>query len=174
VVSKELLRARHVLLLGYKEPAVLLIHHPTIWLVLAAWVVAANDPRTDAESLKCHHHPPAKASVILPGLVHIELLYEGSKQYETHTSLLALANVLVDIMGHDGPDLRLPPTEQLVEAIDVTPMSHAQLMFIVSNDINFEIIMNFLGPFNLVVVCKSVSNPIYVFVDEPNNAVGLF
>jgi hypothetical protein len=149
-------------LLGYKEPAVLLVRCPTIWLVVAAWVVAANDPRTDAESLKCHHRPPAKASAILPGLVHTELLYEGSEQYDTCTSLLALANVLVDIMGHNGLDLRPPPMEQLVEAVDVTPMSHVQLMFIVNNDVNFEIIMNFFGPFKLIVVCESVSNPIYI------------
>jgi hypothetical protein len=130
VVSKDLLRAQHVLLLGYKEPVVLLVHRPAIWLVVATWVVATNDPRTDAKSLKCHHPPPAEASVILPGLVHTELLYEGSQQHETCTSLLALANILMDIMGHNGPDLRLLPTEQLVEAVDVTPMSHVQLMFI--------------------------------------------
>jgi hypothetical protein len=52
-------------------------------------------------------------------------------------------------------------------------MLHIQLVFIVCNNVDFKIVMNLLCPFNLYIVCKFVSKPVDIFVNQSNDVIGL-
>jgi hypothetical protein len=48
-----------------------------------------------------------------------------------------LANILVNVLCHNGLDCSLPPLEKLVESVTVLFMLHIKLVFTIHNNVNF-------------------------------------
>ncbi len=75
----------------------------------------------------------------------IQLFSQVAKGKETGAPLLSPADVLVNVVCHNGLHCGLPSLEELVEPITILFVHHIELVFTVCNYIDFKIVVDLLG-----------------------------
>jgi hypothetical protein len=60
-----------------------------------------------------------------------------AKKENACTPLLNPADILVNVVSHDGLDRSLPPLEKLVESVTVLFMLHIKLVFTIRSNVDF-------------------------------------
>jgi hypothetical protein len=76
----------------------------------------------------------------------IQLLGQMAKEKKACTPLLYPTNILMDVVGHNGLDLGLPSLEKLIKSITVLFMFHIKLVFTISSNVNFQVIVDLPNP----------------------------
>ena len=134
----------------------LLVGCTAIEFAVTAWIVSANDPRTNTFPLQCHNGPPPEASVILSAFLVVKLFSQVSEEEKTCSPLLNPSDVLVYVVCHNRSYRGLPSFKQLIESIAVFFVSHVELMLAVCHQVHFQLIMDLFCPFHLLIPEHSV------------------